>query len=52
MAVSDSLVVMSELGVELGVELLTGRNTFEKKKKKKKKGITKVMSIVDVILIM
>jgi hypothetical protein len=47
MAVSDSLVVMSELGVELGVELLTGRNTFEKKK-----GITKVMSIVDVILIM
>jgi hypothetical protein len=48
MAVSDSLVVMSELGVELGVELLTGRNTFEKKKK----GITKVMSIVDVILIM
>jgi len=49
MAVSDSLVVMSELGVELGVELLTGRNTFEKKKKK---GITKVMSIVDVILIM
>jgi hypothetical protein len=51
MAVSDSLVVMSELGVELGVELLTGRNTFVKKKKKKK-GITKVMSIVDVILIM
>jgi hypothetical protein len=50
MAVSDSLVVMSELGVELGVELLTGRNTFEKKKKKK--GIKKVMSIVDVILIM
>jgi hypothetical protein len=50
MAVSDSLVVMSELGVELGVELLTGRNTFEKKKKKKR--ITKVMSIVDVILIM
>jgi hypothetical protein len=36
MAVSDSLVVMSELGVELGVALVTGRNTFVKKKKKKK----------------